>query len=159
MRAKKEPVCGSLYADARVEKAVHRSLSSWAPVRPLYMVCGRMESLCWKSAAAAWLGALSWTPPVPSTQKVQNSVPKHNCVTAEARDLCTWHVAAWKACVGNDLRPHGCGKPVAAMACGRWLWKACGCNGLWPLLVESLSSWGLLPRAVRFSGTVSADRT
>ena len=21
---------------------------------------------------------------------------------------------AWKACVGNDLRPHGCGKPVAA---------------------------------------------
>ena len=57
-------------------------------------------------------------------------------------DPCTWHVAAWKACVGNDLRPHGCGKPVAAMACGRWLWKACGCNGLWPLVVESLSSWG-----------------
>ena len=65
-------------------------------------------------------------------------------------DPCTWHVAAWKACVGNDLRPHGCGKPVAAMACGRWLWKACscmkaitparacGCNGLWPLVVESL---------------------
>ena len=24
-------------------------------------------------------------------------------------DSCTW-----KACVGNDLRPHGCGKPVAA---------------------------------------------
>ena len=77
------------------------------------------------------------------------------CIT----DPCTWHVAAWKACVGNDLRPHGCGKPVAAMACGRWLWKACGCNGLWPLLVESLSSWGLLPRALLFSGTVSADRT
>ena len=53
-------------------------------------------------------------------------------------DPCTWHVAAWKACVGNDLRPHGCGKPVAAMACGRWLWKACGCNGLWSLVVESL---------------------
>ena len=32
--------------------------------------------------------------------------------------------------------------PVAAMACSRWLWKACGCNGLWPLVVESLSSWG-----------------
>ena len=32
------------------------------------------------------------------------------CITAP----CTWHVAAWKACVGNDLRPHGCGKPVAA---------------------------------------------
>ena len=53
-------------------------------------------------------------------------------------DPCTWHVAAWKACVGNDLRPHGCGKPVAAMTCGRCLWKACGCNGLWPLVVESL---------------------
>jgi hypothetical protein len=25
--------------------------------------------------------------------------------------------------------------PVAAAA---WLWKACGCNGLWPLVVESL---------------------
>ena len=85
MRAKKEPVCGSLYADTRVEKAVHRSLSSWAPFRPLYMACGHMESLC-----------------------------------------------------RNGLRPHGCGKPVAAMACGRWLWKACGCNGLWPLVVESL---------------------
>ena len=34
------------------------------------------------------------------------------------------------------------GKPVAAMACGRWLWKACGCNGLWPLVVESL--WPLV---------------
>ena len=29
-------------------------------------------------------------------------------------------------------------KPVAAVACGRWLWKACGCTGLWPLVVESL---------------------
>ena len=36
----------------------------------------------------------------------------------------------------------GLWKPVAAMACGRWLWKACGCNGLWPLVVESLSNWG-----------------
>ena len=36
--------------------------------------------------------------------------------------------------------------------------EACGWNGLWPLLVESLSSWGLLPRALLFSGTVSADR-
>ena len=40
-------------------------------------------------------------------------------------DPCTRHVAAWKACVGNYLRPHVCGKPVAAMACGCWLWKAC----------------------------------
>ena len=31
-------------------------------------------------------------------------------------DPCTWHVAAWKAGVGNELRPHGCGAPVAAMA-------------------------------------------
>ena len=38
--------------------------------------------------------------------------------------------------------PCGLWKPVAAMACGRWLWKACGCNGLWPLVVESLSNWG-----------------
>ena len=38
---------------------------------------------------------------------------------------CAWPVAAWKACGCNDLRPHGCGKPVAAMACGRWLQKAC----------------------------------
>ena len=57
-------------------------------------------------------------------------------------DPCTWHVAAWKACVGNDLQPRGCRKPVAAIACGRWLWKACGCNGLWPLVVEGLISWG-----------------
>ena len=42
-------------------------------------------------------------------------------------DPCTWHVAAWKACAGNDLRPRGCRKPVTAMACGRWLWKARNC--------------------------------
>ena len=26
-----------------------------------------------------------------------------------------------------DLRPHGCGKPVAAMAGCHWLWKSCSC--------------------------------
>ena len=31
-------------------------------------------------------------------------------------------------------------RPVVAMTCGRWLWKACGCIGLWPLVMESLSS-------------------
>ena len=31
-------------------------------------------------------------------------------------------------------------RPVAAMACGRWLWQACGCNALWLLVMESLSS-------------------
>ena len=31
---------------------------------------------------------------------------------------CTWPVAAWKASGCNKLRPHGCGKPVRAMACG-----------------------------------------
>ena len=40
----------------------------------------------------------------------------------------------------------GCGKPVAAMACGRWLWKA-------------LATGAMLPRALLFSGTASADRT
>ena len=40
----------------------------------------------------------------------------------------------------------GCGKPVAAMACGRWLWKA-------------LATVAMLPRALLFSGTASADRT
>ena len=40
----------------------------------------------------------------------------------------------------------GCGKPVAAMACGRWLWKA-------------LAAGAMLPRALLFSGTASADRT
>ena len=59
------------------------------------------------------------------------------CIT----DPCTWHVAAWKACVGNDLRPHGCGKPVAAMEAITPA-RVCDCNGLWPLVVESLSSWG-----------------
>ena len=43
-------------------------------------------------------------------------------------DPCTWHVAAWKACARNDLRPRGCRKPVTAMACGRWLWKARNCR-------------------------------
>ena len=66
-----------------------------------------------------------------SSNKSQSTLAQHN------RPLYL-HVAAWEACVGNDLRPHGCGKPVAAMACGRWLWKACGCNGLWSLVVESL---------------------
>ena len=51
-------------------------------------------------------------------------------------DRCTWHVAAWLPSVRNDLRPHGCGKPVAAMACDRWLRKASGCNGVWPPVVE-----------------------
>ena len=34
----------------------------------------------------------------------------------------------------------GCGKPVAAMACGRWWWKA-------------LAVGAMLPRALLFSGT------
>ena len=40
----------------------------------------------------------------------------------------------------------GCGKPVAAMPCGRWLWKA-------------LAAGVMLLRALLFSGTASADRT
>ena len=40
----------------------------------------------------------------------------------------------------------GCGKPVAAMACGRWLW-------------EALATRAMLLRALLFSGTASADRT
>ena len=46
---------------------------------------------------------------------------ENSCVTAEARDP------------GPDL------EYSAYYSCYlRWLWKACGCNGLWPLVVESL---------------------
>ena len=37
--------------------------------------------------------------------------------------------------------------------------EACGCNGLWPLVVESLSNLGHVARPLLFSGTASADRT
>ena len=48
----------------------------------------------------------------------------------------------------HGMWPHGkpvsemtCGRMVvesgSAMTCGRWLWKACGCNGLWSLVVEN----------------------
>ena len=40
----------------------------------------------------------------------------------------------------------GYGKPVSAMTCGRWLWKA-------------LAIGAMLPRALLFSVTASADRT
>ena len=95
-------------------------------------VCGRLTSLFLAEAFR----------PTPVSRERSTAVSP----AGPQSDPCTWHVAAWKACVGNDLRPHGCGKPVAAMACGRWLWKA-------------LAAGAMLPRALLFSGTASADRT
>ena len=77
---------------------------------------------------------------MPPTQKVQNSVPKNSCVTAEARDP------------GPDL------EYSAYYSCYlRWLWKACGCNGLWPLVVESLSNWGHSMVSVCFQSSSGRD--
>ena len=50
-------------------------------------------------------------------------------------------------------------KPVAAMACGRWLWQTCGCRACGRWLWKALAAGAMLPRALLFSRTASADRT
>ena len=89
---------------------------------------------------------------------VHSSASPRACLTAFLTALLERGIASGSMRSATRLGARaGCGKPVAAMACGRWLWKACGCNGLWPLVVESLSNWGHSMASVCFQSSSGRD--
>ena len=60
---------------------------------------------------------------------VQSCASPRACLTAFLTALLERGIAAGSMRSAARLGARaGCGKPVAAMACGRWLWKACGCS-------------------------------
>ena len=84
---------------------------------------GRLTSSFWAKASR----------PAPVSRKRATAVSP----AGPQSDDCTWHVAPWKACVRNNLRPHGCGDlwlqwPEAAVVESLWLqWPvAAGCGNL-----------------------------
>ena len=59
---------------------------------------------------------------------VQSCASPRACLTAFLTALLERGIAAGSMRSAARLGARaGCGKPVAAMACGRWLWKACSC--------------------------------